>query len=198
VVVDDDPAVRDSTAVILEQAGHKVYAFESGAALVNAGVPCDTDVILLDLLMPGLSGLDTLRLLQAHPDLPPVIVLTGHGDVPSAVDAMKLGAAEFLEKPYPMRQLLELVATVERSPDGTADESGQRRDALEKVARLTMRQREILKGIALGEASKNTAHRLGLSVRTVEAYRGHVFERLGVRGMADAVRIAVLAGLVDA
>jgi two-component system response regulator FixJ len=87
---------------------------------------------------------------------------------------------------------------VERSPDGTADESGQRRDALEKVARLTMRQREILKGIALGEASKNTAHRLGLSVRTVEAYRGHVFERLGVRGMADAVRIAVLAGLVDA
>jgi len=197
VIVDDDPAVRDSTTVLLEQAGHTVHAFETGAALIEAGIPENTDVILLDLLMPGLGGLETLRLLQENPDLPPVILLTGHGDVPSAVEAMKLGAVEFLEKPYPMRQLLELVSTVKSGSAIRSGEGGQRREALEKVARLTVRQREILKGIALGEASKNTAHRLGLSVRTVEAYRGHVFERLGIRGMADAVRIAVLAGLVD-
>ncbi|HZC37877.1 MAG TPA: LuxR C-terminal-related transcriptional regulator, partial [Sphingomicrobium sp.] len=105
--------------------------------------------------------------------------------------------AEFLEKPYPMRNLLDLVATLERGTPGTSASDPQRKAAVAKVEGLTSRQREVLKGIALGEQSKVTAHRLGLSVRTVEAYRGHLFERLGVRGMAEAVRIAVLAGLLD-
>jgi len=198
VVVDDDSAVRDSTVTLLESAGHSVVTFESGTALVHAGVPSGIDVILLDMMMPGLNGLDTLRALRSSTgELPPVVVLTGHGDIPLAVEAMKLGAAEFLEKPYPMKDLLELVATLQRAPVPSTDADPKRASAKDKVAQLTSRQAEVLKGMAMGEPSKVTAHRLGLSVRTVEAYRGHLFGRLGVRGMAEAVRIAVLAGLVE-
>jgi FixJ family two-component response regulator len=197
VVVDDDPAVRDSTVGLLEQAGYDVAAFESGAALIDAGVPAGTHVILLDIMMPGLNGLETLRMLRTDRHLPPVVVLTGHGDIPLAVEAMKLGAVEFLEKPYPMRNLLELVSTIDESSNGSGESDPQKATAREKVASLSNRQREVLKGVAMGEPGKVTAHRLGLSVRTVEAYRGHVFNRLGVRGMAEAVRVAVLAGLLD-
>lgn len=197
VVVDDDPAVRDSTATLLQHAGHDVRVFESGDALIEAGVPPDADIILLDIMMPGRNGLETLRALATTAHLPPVVVLTGHGDIPLAVEAMKLGAVEFLEKPYPMKSLLELVATLQRGAPMKTDDDPHRQAAMRKIEGLSPRQREILKGIALGEQSKVTAHRLELSVRTVEAYRGHLFERLGVRGMAEAIRIAVLAGLVE-
>lgn len=198
VVVDDDVAVRDSTVTLLESAGHFVIPFESGTALVEAGIPPGTDVILLDMMMPGLNGLETVRALRnSAAELPPIVMLTGHGDIPLAVEAMKLGAAEFLEKPYPMKELIDLVSTLERAPPPSHDANPQRAAAKDKVAVLTNRQREVLKGMAMGEPSKVTAHRLGLSVRTVEAYRGHVFGRLGVRGMAEAVAIATLAGLLD-
>lgn len=197
VVVDDDPAVRDSTAVLLENAGHKVHSFDSGDALIEAGVPADADIILLDIMMPGRNGLDTLSALTRN-DLPPVIVLTGHGDIPIAVAAMKLGAADFLEKPYPMKSLLELVSILRRHTTGARENDPQRQQAMARIARLSPRQRDVLKGLALGEQSKVTAHRLGLSVRTVEAYRGQIFDRLGVRAIAESVRIAVLAGLLDA
>jgi two-component system response regulator FixJ len=197
VVVDDDSAVRESTTALLEAAGHQVWAFESGDALLEAGTPPATNVILLDIMMPGMGGLDTLRALTRQGARPAIIVLTGHGDIPLAVEAMKLGAAEFLEKPYPMQNLLDLVATVEAGATSGASTDVQRIDALEKLDRLTTRQREVLRGLAMGEQSKVTAHRLNLSVRTVEAYRGQLFGRLGVRGMAEAIRIAVVGGLLD-
>jgi two-component system response regulator FixJ len=197
VVADDDPAVRDSTTALLEVAGHVVHAFDSGDALLEAGVPAGTDVILLDMMMPGMSGLDTLRALTAKRSHPAIIVLTGHGDIPLAVEAMKLGAAEFLEKPYPMQILLDLVATIESEVPSSSSIDAQRSVALEKLGRLTKRQREVLRGLAMGEQSKVTAYRLNLSVRTVEAYRSQLFGRLGVRGMAEAVRIAIVGGLLD-
>ncbi len=196
VIVEDDSAVRDSTTSLLQHAGYSVEAFESGSLLIERGVPPGAEVILLDMLMPGLSGLETLRALREHPNLPAVIVITGHGDIPLAVEAMKLGAVEFLEKPYSMRALLDLVAGIEK-PQRSSGVRGSHGEAIEKVSQLSERQRQVLKGLALGEPSKVTAHRLGLSVRTVEAYRSHVFARLGVRGMAEAVRIAVEAGLLS-
>jgi two-component system response regulator FixJ len=195
VIVDDDEGVRDSTSVLLGLAGHQVKSFPSGSSLVEAGIPEGTDVILLDLMMPGLNGLETLMALGDR-SLPAIVMLTGHGDIPLAVEAMKLGASDFLEKPYPSDKLLELVSSVKARPQGSGDEAA-RNSALEKVDRLTPRQRDILKGLAEGEQSKVTAHRLDLSVRTVEAYRGQLFSRLGVRSMADAVKIALLAGLAE-
>ena len=196
VIVDDDEGVRDSTAVLLELAGYEVAAFQSGSALVENGIPEGAHVILLDLMMPGLSGLETLKAL-GEGRISPVVMLTGHGDIPLAVEAMKLGAVDFVEKPYPAERLLELVASVGPKSPVAADGDPARASALGKVDALTPRQREILKAIANGEPSKVTAYRLELSVRTVEAYRGHLFARLGVRRMADAVRIAVIAGLID-
>jgi two-component system response regulator FixJ len=195
VVVDDDESVRDSTSVLLELGGYEVAAFESGSALIEAGLPGGTRAVLLDLMMPGLNGLQTLEALGRQA-LPPVIILTGHGDIPLAVEAMKLGAIDFLEKPYPADKLLELVSSVAPKP-AEAPSDPAREAALAKVETLTPRQREVLRGVACGEPSKVTAHKLDLSVRTVEAYRSHLFARLGVRGMADAVRVAVLAGLVE-
>jgi two-component system response regulator FixJ len=194
VIVDDDEGVRDSTAVLLELAGHRIATFPSGSSLVQAGIPKRTDVILLDMMMPGLTGLETLSALDGP--LPAIIVLTGHGDVPLAVEAMKLGAADFLEKPYPTERLLELVATVDARASGSGND-GARRAALSKIEALPPRQIDVLKGLAEGEPSKVTAYRLGLSVRTIEAYRSQMFSRLGVRRVAEAVKIAVLAGLVD-
>jgi two-component system response regulator FixJ len=197
LVVDDDPAVRESTARILEFAGHRVAAFDSGTALIDTGIPDGAELILLDIMMPGLDGLETLRLLREQgSELPPVVILTGHGDIRIAVEAMKLGAVEVLEKPYPMEDLLELVS-VHHNFAGFDESDGRRDEARDKVAQLSPRQREVLKAMAVGEPSKVTAHRLELSVRTVETYRGHVFHRLGIRGMADAVRTAVVAGLLD-
>jgi two-component system response regulator FixJ len=197
VVVDDDRAVRESTTALLEVAGHVVHAFDSGDSLLEVGVPPDTNVILLDIMMPRMNGLDTLRALRLEGARPAIIVLTGHGDIPLAVEAMKLGAVEFLEKPYPMQMLLDLVATVEAAELNSASTDIQRTEALEKLERLTKRQREVLRGLALGEQSKVTAFRLNLSARTVEAYRGQLFGRLGARGMAEAIRIAVVGGLLD-
>ena len=193
VIVDDDADVRDSTSVLLELGGHRVTQFESGSALVATGIPPGTDLILLDLMMPGLNGLETLAALKDQ-KLPAVIMLTGHGDIPLAVEAIKLGASDFLEKPYPTERLLELVGKAEAKP-ATVDEPA-RQAAVDKIAALSPRQLEILKAVAEGEPSKVTAHKLDLSVRTVETYRGHLFSRLGVKRLADAVKIAVLAGLV--
>jgi two-component system response regulator FixJ len=192
VVVDDDPDVRDSTAVLLGLAGHQVTVFDSGSALIEAGVPPGTDIILLDLMMPGLSGLETLRALSG-PGSPAVVMLSGHGDIPLAVEAMRAGALDFVEKPYPTDKLLQLVGEIELKRAGCPDAA--KAAATEKIAGLSPRQREILRAIASGEPSKVTAHALGLSVRTVETYRRAVFTRLGVRRLADAVRLAVLAGL---
>jgi two-component system response regulator FixJ len=197
VLVDDDPAVRESTAVLLRHAGHHVEPFISGEALIEAGVPKGTDIILLDIMMPGRNGLETLRALGPASDLPPVIMLTGHGDIPLAVEAMKLGAVEFLEKPYSIRTLLDLVANVDSFASTDLAGGPQEIAARAKIASLTPRQRDVLKGVGLGEPSKVLAHRLGLSVRTVEAYRSQLFTRLEVRSTAEAVRLAVLAGLLE-
>ena len=195
VVVDEDDAVRHSTAYLLTRAGHRVHSFSRGDDLVAEGVPPDADAILLDLRMPGMSGIDVLRALGRTQGMPPVIVLTGHGDVPLAVEAMKLGAAEFLEKPYPPDALLALLDSVaERRALGRTD-SAEQMDAVARVSRITPRQRDVLVGIARGEPNKIIAYKLGLSTRTVEAYRAQLLEKLGVRSTAEAVRLAVLAGL---
>ena len=194
-LVDDDPGVRDATAALLERDGHSVSHFESGESFLAAFPTTAFDLILLDIRMPGMSGIDVLRALHAHAVETPVIVLTGHGDIPIAVEAMKFGATDFIEKPYPADALFRSIRgalVVDRStkPD---DKGRAFKDAL---AGLTQRQRDVLGGIAAGKPNKIIAYELGLSTRTVEAYRARIFERLGVRSTAEAVRAAISAGLV--
>ena len=194
-VIDDDERVRQSTVWLLEGAGYHVLPYVSGDAFLAAKMPERLDVALLDMHMPGRNGLDVLRVFAERVDSPAVLVLTGHGDIAMAVEAMKLKAADFLLKPYPPLALLEsledALATraqvrAVRTPNSTAR-------AL--VEALPPRQRQVLTGIVRGLANKTIAWELGLSVRTVEDYRAQLLERLGVRCTAEAIRIGLDAGL---
>jgi two-component system response regulator FixJ len=195
-VVDDDDAVRRSTAVLLERAGYRVREFESGDAFLAAQFPGDSDCILLDLRMPGTGGLEILRILGSWEEMPAVLVMTGHGDVREAVDAMKLGAADFLEKPCPPEVLLNEIGKALKS--GSTGKAGAAdAQAAAKVGLLSQRQTQVLRGMLKGEPNKVIAYGLGLSIRTVEAYRAQLLERLAVRSTAEAIRLAIAAGMLE-
>jgi len=195
-VVDDDDAVRHSTAGLLKRAGHRVESFTSGAEFLASDLPEDLVCVLLDMRMPGMDGLAVMRALRERRRALPIVVLTGHGDVPMAVEAMRLGAIDFLEKPYPPAALLEAIMRACTAPTVAAgypvNELAQAR-----VAALSDRQRDVLRGILRGQPNKIIAWELGLSIRTVETYRAQMLEKLGVRGTAEAVRLAIAAGLSD-
>jgi two-component system response regulator FixJ len=196
-VVDDDEAVRLSTGSLLERRGFEVRLFESGDAFLELGSYQGISCILLDLQMPGQDGLAILRALAERDDAPPVLVLTAHGGIPAAVQAIKLGADDFMEKPYEADALLTRVEEAVRRPPGTNGAARANPEAVALVAALSGRQRQVLQGIVRGLQNKIIAYELDLSIRTVEAYRAQLLERLGVRGTADAVRMAIAAGLLD-
>lgn len=197
-VVDDDNDLRRSTADLLKAEGYRVESFTNGAEFIASDPTDRLAGILLDIEMPGLDGIGVLEKLRDRGLKVPVLVVTGRGDVPTAVKAMRLGAVNFVEKPYVAVELLRaLKEALEGSgprqmlpPDG-----GQSRA---KVDSLTERQRHVLLGVMQGKANKIIAYELGLSVRTVESYRAQMLEKLGVRGTAEAVRIAIAAGLSEA
>jgi two-component system response regulator FixJ len=193
-IVDDDEAVRHSTAQLIERAGHRVSTFASGDEFL-ARLPEHLDCVILDMQMPGLGGLDVLKILDMSDDAPPVLVVTGHGDIALAVEAMRLGAADFIEKPYEPAALLagiDYACALRTQPRGS---QSPRREAVARVESLSGQQRQVLSGIVNGQPNKIIAYEMGLSIRTVEAYRAEVLKRLGARSTAEAVRIALAAGL---
>jgi two-component system response regulator FixJ len=195
-VVDDDAAIRRALVRLLRSEGLEAVAYETAQAVLDAGPSLSSGCILLDLQMPGMDGLELLaRLGELGVELP-VIVVTGHGDVPTAVRAMKAGAVDFIEKPIDETQLFAAIdaalaekkfAVRERAVAG----------ATERLALLSPRERQVLEAIAIGRPSKLIAYDLGISVRTVEVHRAHMLDRLGVRNMAEAIRIAVMATLAE-
>jgi two-component system response regulator FixJ len=197
-VVDDDDAVRASTAGLLRRVGHRVESYASGAEFLASDIPDDLGCILLDMRMPGMDGLAVMRALRDRGNKFPILVLTGHGDVPMAVEAMRLGAADFLEKPYPPKDLLEAIAKACNTRTASAETGAQvNLLAAQKVAGLSERERLVLQGILKGQPNKIIAWEAGLSVRTVETYRAQMLVKLGVRGTAQAVKLAIAAGLAE-
>lgn len=194
-VVDDDDDLRRSTAELLKAEGYRVESFTNGAEFI-ASEPTDRlSGILLDIEMPGLDGIGVLGALQERGLKVPVVVVTGQGDVPTAVKAMRLGATNFIEKPYVPDELLRALHDALHGPAVRPMLPPDGGHARAKVATLTERQRGVLLGVMKGQANKVIAYELGLSVRTVESYRAQMLEKLGVRGTAEAVRIAIAAGL---
>jgi two-component system response regulator FixJ len=196
VAIVDDVAASSSTKALLELAGYGVRTFVSGDEFLAAQPPGDWDCVVLDIHTAGINGIGLLKALGAGKAMPPVLVLTGQGAIAEAVEAMKLGAADFLEKPYPAESFLEAI--------GRALASGPRRkevavdrDAAARIAALPQRQAQVLRGILKGQPNKIIAYELGLSIRTVEAYRAQLLDRLGVRGTAAAVRLAIAAGMLE-
>ena len=196
-VVDDDDDLRRSTAELLKAEGYRVESFTNGAEFI-ASEPTDRlSGILLDIEMPGLDGIGVLGALQERGLKVPVVVVTGQGDVPTAVKAMRLGATNFIEKPYVPDELLRALHDALQGPAVRQMLPPDGGHARAKVATLTERQRGVLLGVMKGQANKVIAYELGLSVRTVESYRAQMLEKLGVRGTAEAVRIAIAAGLAE-
>ncbi len=189
LVVDDDPAVRRSLESVLEAHDFDVQTFESGDHLLSLG-RIDGECLLLDMQMPGRSGLEVLRELRSRNQFPPTIVLTANGTIAVAVEAMRLGARDFLEKPCAASDLL---AALKRAVAGNGMATDPDSDA--KVGTLSPRRREVLRGLMKGQQNKVIAHELGLSVRTVEHYRADLMNQLGVRTLPELVRIGVAAGL---
>jgi two-component system response regulator FixJ len=192
-VIDDDDAMRDSLAFVLESAGLQARTYASATSFLDALPLEQPTCVVTDVRMPGISGIDLLRRLTQAREPAPVIVITGHGDVPLAVEAMKLGAADFIEKPFDDEVMLSAVrAALARSrvddPEGVT-----RRAVAERLASLSARERQVLDGLVAGLPNKNIAFQLGISPRTVEVYRANVMTKMRASSLSELVRLALLA-----
>lgn len=196
-VVDDDEPVRLSLQTLLQQLpGMIVRGFCSGDAFLAAIDADDRGVLLLDFHMPGATGLEVLRALQATGERFATVMLTGRGDVAIAVQAMKAGALDFLEKPYDPDQLLEVIDAAFSRFEQDSVRNSRIEAARARIASLSPREREVLLGLIEGRANKVIAHDLDLSPRTVEIYRANMMEKLNVGSLSEALRLAFAAGLV--
>src|SRR5580700_2765149 len=193
-VIDDDDAVRESLAFLLETADYAVHSYESAAAFLAKLDKAEPGCIITDVRMPGMTGLELVRALNERGCAMPVIVITGHGDVPLAVEAMREGVVDFIEKPFADDVILGSLHTAfERSRDRSA-QAGERTEILKRLASLSVRERQVLDGLVAGQANKVVAIELGISPRTVEVYRANLMSKMRAASLSELVRMALVAG----
>jgi two-component system, LuxR family, response regulator FixJ len=193
-VIDDDEAVRHSLEFLLRTSGMTAKTYDSASAFLDALPAAETGCIVTDVRMPGMSGIALLKRLGEMQINMPVIVITGHGDVPLAVEAMKNGAVDFLEKPYEDELLLGSVrSALDRSHQAAARDA-KRAEVEARLASLTHREREVLEGLVAGKPNKIIAFDLSISPRTVEIYRANVMTKMGAASLSELVRMALVSG----
>jgi two-component system response regulator FixJ len=193
-IIDDDPAMRDSLAFLLDVNGFKARAHATAAAFLEHIRTSAPDCVVSDIRMPGMSGLDLVRKLKADGVPCPVVAITGHGDIALAVEAMKAGAADFIEKPFDDDALLSAVRSAMAAKPSAGSDAG-RDGAMARLADLSPRERDVLQGLVSGKINKVIAHDLGISPRTVEVYRANLMAKTGARSMSELMRLALAAGL---
>jgi len=190
-VVDDDEAVRDSLQWLLEGKDYRVRCFDSGETFLGRYDPREVACVLVDIRMAGMTGLELQdRLIERNSPLP-IVFITGHGDVPMAVDTMKKGALDFIQKPFDEEQL---VSTVERMLEAAKEsfaESVQAASRHALISKLTTRESQVLERIVAGRLNKQIADDLGISIKTVEAHRANIMEKLNANTVADLLKIAL-------
>jgi len=195
-VIDDDEAMRQSLAFLLEAVGMEVQTYESAVAFLKVAPTVKSGCVITDVRMPGLSGVDLLRQLRERKLGIPVIVITGHGDVPLAVEAMKIGALDFLEKPFDDEALLASVRSALNQLDQDQKRRAERSDIEGRLATLSNRERDVLQGLVAGLANKQIAYDLGISPRTIEIYRANLMTKMQAASLSDLVRMALIAGIL--
>jgi two-component system, LuxR family, response regulator FixJ len=195
-VIDDDEALRDSLTFLLRTAGLQVQTHASASAFLAVLPGADLACIVTDVRMPGMSGVDLLRRLKELGIGVPVVVITGHGDVPLAVEAMKFGAVDFLEKPFDDEVLLASVRSALRQQAGEVKRQTERTEIESRLAILSPRERDVLGGLVAGHANKQIAFDLGISPRTVEIYRANLMDKMKAGSLSDLVRMALIAGIL--
>jgi two-component system, LuxR family, response regulator FixJ len=193
-IVDDDEAVRDSLAILLESKGYTVKSFGSALDFLAAAPSLAASCLIVDIRMPEMDGLELQqRLIERNFGLP-LIVITGHGDVPLAVHAMKAGAIDFIEKPFASEAILISIETAFARLAAPAEQNPVAAAAASKLDLLSPREREVLAGLLAGLPNKSIAYDLGISPRTVEIHRARVMDKMGARSLSELVRLALAAG----
>jgi len=195
-IVDDDDAARDSLSALLSVHGHPLRCFSSGQDFLDALEPGWKGCLILDVRMPGLSGPQVQEKLADREHNLPVIIVTGHGDLPVAVKAMKAGAIDFIEKPYDEDVMLESIKNALALSEEKDIEQGAAEDLSSRVDQLTPREREVMVQVAMGHPNKVVAYELGISPRTVEIHRARVVEKMNARNLSHLVRLAIQANLI--
>jgi two-component system, LuxR family, response regulator FixJ len=197
-IVDDDDAVRRSAAFMLRHSGFQTESHVSGVAFLKAAKTAARGCVLLDVRMPEMDGLQVQAEMAATGVDMPIVVLTGHGDISIAVKAMRAGAVNFIEKPYEKEQLLAALEDAFARFDRAKGKEMLASEAQTRLASLTGRERDVLNGLVTGYPNKTIAYDLGISPRTVEIYRANMMEKLRVRSLSEALRIAFIAEESDA
>ncbi|MFV9473660.1 response regulator transcription factor [Advenella sp. RU8] len=190
-IVDDDEAVRDSLRWLLEANGYQVQSFESGEQFLESYDPSMISVLIADVRMPGMTGLELQEELIKRNAPLPIVFITGHGDVPMAVSTMKKGAVDFLEKPFNEADLREVIAHMVVQAQDKASIAEQQKNHQELLSRLTSREQQVLGRIVAGRLNKQIADDLNISIKTVEAHRANIMEKLEVTTVADLMKVAL-------
>jgi two-component system, LuxR family, response regulator FixJ len=196
-VIDDDQAVREVLAFQLGSAGIDVRTYESAVGFLKVAPTVQAGCIITDVRMPDLSGIDLLRRLRELKVAAPVIVITAHGDIPLAVEAMRMGAINFLEKPFDDDVLLASVRSALEKGDQDRTRQAERSSIQSRIAALSNRERDVLEGLVAGRANKQIAYDLGISARTIENYRANLMIKMQAASLSDLVRMALIAGILD-
>ncbi|MGZ8416324.1 MAG: response regulator FixJ [Methyloceanibacter sp.] len=195
-IVDDDEAVRQSLAFLLGSAGLTVRLYDSASAFLAGLSGVKNGCLVTDVRMPGMTGIELLQQLRSRACHLPAIVITGHGDVPLAVEAMKAGAVDFIEKPFDQEAILHAVqAALERGVEGEGREDPA---IAAKLATLSERERQVLEGLVSGHPNKTIAYDLGISPRTVEVYRANLMTKMDAHSLSELIRMAIIAKVAPA
>jgi two-component system response regulator FixJ len=189
-VIDDDDAMRDSLSFLLETSGFQPHLYPTASAFLDQAAALTKGCIVTDVRMPGMNGIELARYLRETGNALPIVMITGHGDVPLAVEAMKSGVADFLEKPFDDEALLRAIRAATQARTAAAADDPFRR----LLEQLSPREVDVLRGVVAGKANKVIAFDLGISPRTVEVYRANVMTKTGAASLAELVRMALRAG----
>jgi two-component system, LuxR family, response regulator FixJ len=196
-IIDDDAALRESLGFLLRTVQIAVQAYDSAKAFLDALPGVNPGCIITDVRMPGMSGIELLKKLRELNVAVPVIVITGHGDIPLAVEAMKFGAIDFLEKPFDDEVLVASVQSALKRRDGDTRRRTERAEIDGRLALLSKRERDVLNGLVAGRANKQIAFDLGISPRTVEIYRANLMDKMQAGSLSELLRMALLAEIIE-
>lgn len=195
-VIDDDQAMRDSLEFLLGSAGFEVVLFDSARRFIEELPSLAFGCVVSDVRMPGIDGIELLKHLKAERSALPIIVMTGHGDIPLAVEAMKLGALDFLEKPFDDDRLIVMIGSALKQGRAQAEGDALIAEISERIASLSPRERQVMEGLVAGLSNKQIARDYDISPRTIEVYRANVMTKMQASSLSELVRLAMRGGLI--